>query len=196
MLLCGEKALEEGLLYHLSRVDHRHNYSMWWYPIYLARRQVPGVILMLPQAILLLVTSLVKPDDLGWTLFLQTYIFVTFNKVITAQYFTWNLCLLPLCHFIDTPRLRTAAACVVGSMLSWLACAYLLELRGLTVPRLVWAASVLYFAANIHMIRVLIQSTSRIATSTSTSTLSSSVSKSGHGTTRRKPDEVIKAKED
>jgi phosphatidylinositol glycan class M len=159
VLFYGDKALQEGLLYHLSRVDHRHNYSMWWYPIYLARRQVPGAILMLPQLILLLVTSLIRPEDLGWTLFLQTYIFVTFNKVITAQYFTWYLCLLPLCRFHDSPRLRLAGMFVVASILFWLASAYLLELQGLPVPRLVWFASVVYFAANIHMLRVLIQST-------------------------------------
>eukprot|EP00584_Thalassiosira_punctigera_P008184 CAMPEP_0172545418 /NCGR_PEP_ID=MMETSP1067-20121228/15339_1 /TAXON_ID=265564 ORGANISM="Thalassiosira punctigera, Strain Tpunct2005C2" /NCGR_SAMPLE_ID=MMETSP1067 /ASSEMBLY_ACC=CAM_ASM_000444 /LENGTH=87 /DNA_ID=CAMNT_0013332147 /DNA_START=153 /DNA_END=412 /DNA_ORIENTATION=+ len=33
----GQEALEEGLLYHFQRVDHRHNYSMYWYWIYLAR---------------------------------------------------------------------------------------------------------------------------------------------------------------
>lgn len=179
VLLYGDKALEEGLLYHLSRVDHRHNYSMWWYPIYLARRQVPGAILMLPQLLLLVVTSLVRPDDLGWTLFLQTYIFVTFNKVITAQYFTWYLCLLPLCRFHDSPRLRMAGMFVVASMLFWLASAYLLELQGLPVPRLVWVASVLYFAANIHMLRVLIQSTS--------SSLSPRLSSFVQGTTSSNP---------
>jgi phosphatidylinositol glycan class M len=33
----GYEALEEGLLYHLGRIDHRHNYSMYWYWIYLLR---------------------------------------------------------------------------------------------------------------------------------------------------------------
>jgi phosphatidylinositol glycan class M len=33
----GLEALEEGLLYHFGRIDHRHNYSMYWYWIYLLR---------------------------------------------------------------------------------------------------------------------------------------------------------------
>ena len=33
----GNEALEEGLLYHFGRIDHRHNYSMYWYWIYLLR---------------------------------------------------------------------------------------------------------------------------------------------------------------
>ena len=160
IVLYGTDALDEGLLYHLTRVDHRHNYSMWWYPIYLARRQTPGMVLLVPQAILLIVTSLGLTDDLGFTLFLQTYMFVTLNKVITAQYFTWYLCLLPLCSFTMTRRLLIATVGVVVSMLQWLACAYLLEMQGWPVHRLVWMASVVYFVANIHLLRVMIQSSS------------------------------------
>jgi len=161
----GREALDEGLLYHLSRVDHRHNYSLWWYPIYLAKRRIPGVIfLLIPQAILLIVTSLglTNNDNLGFTLFVQTFLFVTLNKVITAQYFTWYLCLLPLCQGLDAAasprRLWRASAFVLGSVLLWLGSAYLLELQGLPVHRQVWMASVLYFCANIHLLRVLIQS--------------------------------------
>jgi phosphatidylinositol glycan class M len=33
----GHEALNEGLLYHFGRMDHRHNYSMYWYWIYLLR---------------------------------------------------------------------------------------------------------------------------------------------------------------
>ena len=36
----GHEALEEGLLYHFGRIDHRHNYSMYWYWIYLLRGRV------------------------------------------------------------------------------------------------------------------------------------------------------------
>jgi len=157
VILYGREALDEGLLYHLTRVDHRHNYSMWWYPIYLARRQTPGVLLMIPQAVLLLVTSL-GMDDLGWTLFVQTYLFVTLNKVITAQYFTWYLCLLPLCRFHISKRLVYASLGVGVSMLIWLGSAYFLEMQGLPVHRIVWMASVAYFGANIHLLRVLIAS--------------------------------------
>ena len=33
----GNEAMEEGLVYHFGRIDHRHNYSMYWYWIYLLR---------------------------------------------------------------------------------------------------------------------------------------------------------------
>ena len=91
--------LENGLLYHLSRVDHRHNYSPFFYPIYLLISQPTTPIpylprlathAVLPQTALLLFTSLrLAPHDLPFTLFLQSFMFVTLNKVITGQYFTW-----------------------------------------------------------------------------------------------------------
>lgn len=134
----GDIALQEGLLYHFSRVDHRHNYSMYWYWIYLARAKVAdtnmmtllssssehainaanattatttvadamvgmdvmaatssssslatmGRLLLLPQVFLLAYSSFgIAPhnNQLGLALFVQTYVFVTHNKVITAQ---------------------------------------------------------------------------------------------------------------
>jgi phosphatidylinositol glycan class M len=118
VLQYGQVALDEGLLYHLSRVDHRHNYSIFWYSIYLTRAQmtnmnVVGRLLLVPQFVLLVVSSLgLAPYDLGLALFVQTYLFVSLNKVITAQYFTWYLCLLPLCSRIDYRKARWAFVCL------------------------------------------------------------------------------------
>jgi len=86
----GQEALDEGLLYHFSRVDHRHNYSMVWYWIYLARSNLVktgaematsslttlGRVLLLPQVVLLLYSSLgIAPYDLSFALFVQTFFF-------------------------------------------------------------------------------------------------------------------------
>jgi phosphatidylinositol glycan class M len=165
ILWYGDDALQEGLLYHLSRVDHRHNYSIFWYPIYLARaRHVEGMtlvgrLLLLPQLILLVYSSLgVAPYDLGLALFTQTYLFVTLNKVITAQYFAWYLCLLPFCHGFDYWKVRWSFLLLGISIVVWLVSAYCLEMQGMAVHRLVWCASLAYFCANIHLLGALLRS--------------------------------------
>eukprot|EP00980_Cylindrotheca_fusiformis_P006692 scaffold1398_cov116-Cylindrotheca_fusiformis.AAC.9 len=163
----GEKALEEGLLYHFSRVDHRHNYSMYWYWIYLAiartgtNLKLIGRLLLIPQAVLLLYSSLgIASHNLGLALFVQTYLFVTHNKVITAQYFTWYLCLLPLCSdsLMLTRRVQVALSALGLSIVFWLGSAYCLEMLGLPVHRLVWVASILYFFANVNLMGALLRS--------------------------------------
>jgi len=163
----GEVALQEGLLYHFSRVDHRHNYSMYWYWIYLALAKAGsnlgfmGRMLLLPQVILLLYSSLgIASHNLGLALFVQTYLFVTHNKVITAQYFTWYLCLLPLCS--DALALtRELIFALVGLLVSiglWLGSAYCLEMQGMAVHRVVWFASVVYFFANVNLVGAILRS--------------------------------------
>lgn len=186
----GEIALQEGLLYHFSRVDHRHNYSMYWYWIYLARARTAdaaaataisstldtanssellslatlGRLLLVPQAFLLAFSSVgMAPHDgqLGLTLFVQTYLFVTHNKVITAQYFTWYLCLLPLCNstsggLLKSRKVVRASILLVVSILLWLGSAYGLEMQGFRFHRIVWAASVVYFFANVNMMGALL----------------------------------------
>ena len=166
----GNDALQEGLLYHFSRVDHRHNYSMHWYWIYLLRDRIAesgdtqlmtivGRILLVPQLILLAYISLgIAPRSLSLALFLQTFLFVAQNKVITAQYFTWYLCLLPLCsdQFRFTQRVKGAILALVVSILFWLGSAYCLEMQGMAVHRLVWFASLLFFGANVNLLGALL----------------------------------------
>lgn len=45
----GHEALEEGLLYHFGRIDHRHNYSMYWYWIYLLRGRLASAEVVAPS---------------------------------------------------------------------------------------------------------------------------------------------------
>ena len=174
MYYYGETALQEGLLYHFSRVDHRHNYSMYWYWIYLARAKTTAVgatnlkmmgrLLLLPQFVLLVYSSLgIAPYDLGLALFIQTYLFVIHNKVITAQYFTWYLCLLPICSNsfdFGNKRVKVSTALLLLSIGFWLGSAYCLEMQGMDVHKLVWVASVLYFFANVNMMGALLRSSS------------------------------------
>lgn len=174
----GREALEEGLMYHFKRVDHRHNYSMYWYWIYLARGRaevgVAGaaaaatatnsllgkIAPLAPQALLLGFSSLgLAPHDLPMALFVQTFAFVAFNKVVTAQYFLWYLCLLPLCA--DRIRWRSrrmviALGLMGASVGTWLGCAYRLELLGLPVHRWVWRASLFFFLAKVNLLSAMI----------------------------------------
>ena len=165
VLWYGTESLQEGLLYHLSRVDHRHNYSIFWYPIYLARARhdvgmtVVGRLLLVPQLILLVFSSLgIAPHDLGLALFTQTFLFVTLNKVITAQYFTWYLCLLPLCGGFDYWEVRWSLMALGTTIAIWLASAYCLEMQGMAAHRQVWCASLAFFAANINVLGALLRS--------------------------------------
>ena len=126
-----------------------------------------GRLLVVPQLILLLYTSLaVAPHQLCLALFVQTFAFVTHNKVITAQYFSWYLCLLPLCrdnfhggeHHHDR-RLPTAVLGLVLAVLVWLATAYGLEMRGMALHSTVWWASVGVFVAKVNLLGALVAST-------------------------------------
>ena len=170
----GDESLQEGLLYHFSRLDHRHNYSMFWYWIYLARGKVSHLGgdmssssltimskgLLLPQVVLLLYSSLgIAPYDLSFALFLQTFSFVAQNKVMTAQYFTWYLVLLPLCsdRIIWRTRSMIQAATFLGlSIVTWLGCAFCLEMKGMALHLQVWMASVGFFVANVNLLRVIV----------------------------------------
>lgn len=175
----GYIALEEGLLYHFSRVDHRHNYSMYWYWIYLARAAgassyidslqttggglgITGKLLLLPQILLIGFSSVgLGPHDLSFTLFLQTFLFVAHNKVITAQYFTWYLCLLPLCANRinwNSQRMANSLSLLGLAFVIWLLTAFCLEMCGMSVFIQLWFCSVLFFFANTVVFGTILKS--------------------------------------
>lgn len=189
----GQKALDEGLLYHFQRVDHRHNYSMYWYWIYLARGRAAavaaaavssevssssaslwGYIPLVPQILILGFSSLgIAPYDLSFALFCQTFAFVAFNKVITAQYFTWYLCLLPLCSDRvnwQSKRMYIALGILFLSIIVWLLSAFTLEMLGWRTHRQVWLASLLFFIANVNLLRSIVMGYSMKITASSAPT--------------------------
>ena len=97
--------LYEGFLYHLIRVDNRHNYSMYFYPIYLYLDEhiknpfflsTLSILSFLPQVLLIISTSWAFRRYLPFSIFYLTWMFVTFNKVCTGQYFIWYISLLPI----------------------------------------------------------------------------------------------------
>ena len=154
----GMEYLQQSIFFHLYREDHRHNFSLHFYWIYLrkikelilssssspsvspfpspignfysssnssswacsANSSTSSVTLLchlsnyfvspamfhslflriglfLPQ--ILLFASIIltfASKNLEACFLLQTMVFVTYNKVVTAQYFSWYLCLLPV----------------------------------------------------------------------------------------------------
>ena len=119
-----------------------------------------GRILLLPQAILLLYVSLgIAPYDLSLALFVQTFLFVAHNKVITAQYFTWYLCLLPLCSGRiqwNSTRMKLSLAYLGVSVVAWLGSAFCLEMQGKAIHLFVWMASVNFFASNVNLLGTIL----------------------------------------
>ncbi|KAK4046678.1 GPI mannosyltransferase 1 [Microbotryomycetes sp. JL201] len=165
----GWPFLEHTYLYHIHRLDHRHNFSPYFYAYYLGTEATPplGIAARLarhsltsfvPQMGLAIGSGfLYGTDDLAFAWFIQTALFVTFNKVCTSQYFLWYLWLLPPvipCLEIRRNAAFTLAAVWVLGQAVWLSQAYRLEMKGVSAYRAVWFGSVAWFLS--HSI-VLIQ---------------------------------------
>ncbi|XP_022771911.1 GPI mannosyltransferase 1 isoform X4 [Durio zibethinus] len=86
--LYGWEFLHEALLYHLTRTDPRHNFSIYFYHIYLNYERelsiLEKLISFLPQVIVQLVLVFCFAKDLLFCFFVQTVAFVAFNKVYVA----------------------------------------------------------------------------------------------------------------
>uniref|UniRef100_A0A5B7A639 GPI mannosyltransferase 1 n=1 Tax=Davidia involucrata TaxID=16924 RepID=A0A5B7A639_DAVIN len=158
--LYGWEFLHESLLYHLTRTDPRHNFSIYFYHIYLHFEHEFSIfeklISFLPQIIVQLALIFRFAQDLPFCFFVQTVAFVAFNKVITAQYFVWFFCLLPLILPWCNIKLKWEGLSYIflwmGAQAHWLMWGYLLEFKGKQVFRQLWAASLMFFAANTFVL--------------------------------------------
>lgn len=167
----GEQYIEEAFLYHLTRTDTRHNFSIYFYLLYIgADFHIPGLSVATfgPQIILLFALGYKFGNcaDVPFAMFTQTVVFVTFNKVVTSQYFLWYILLLP----IIVPRLKltwqkATLLCVlwVAAQASWLLPAYLLEFHAINAFVPIWLEGIAFFCCNVGVLMALISSyTTRI----------------------------------
>ncbi|CAI7608070.1 unnamed protein product [Penicillium manginii] len=159
----GMPFLQHTFFHHLTRIDHRHNFSPYATLLYLTSTGAAGFqfesLAFLPQLILSVVAlplALAK-KNLATAMLAQTFAFVTFNK-----YFLWYLILLPLylptSSLMRKPTLGISAAVlwVLGQAL-WLWQGFNLEFLGLSsfVPGL-FLASLVFFSINIWILGMIV----------------------------------------
>lgn len=172
----GSPFLVHTYLYHVTRIDHRHNFSPYNIPLYLASASPDDVsrgvrvesLAFLPQLLLscVLIPLIMAKKDLPTTMLAQTWAFVAFNKVCTSQYFLWYLVFLPLylprSSFLRNAKLGIAALLLwVLTQAAWLQQGYELEFLGEStfVPGL-WSSSLGFFLANCWILGVIVDDVS------------------------------------
>ncbi|KAG7415089.1 PIG-M-domain-containing protein [Fusarium sp. MPI-SDFR-AT-0072] len=158
--------------HHVTRIDHRHNFSPYNVLLYLTSATPADAapsfriesFAFLPQLLLscVLIPLAVAKRDLATAMMAQTFAFVTFNKVCTSQYFLWYMVFLPLylpnSSFLRNPKLGISALLLwVVSQAAWLQQGYQLEFLGISTffPGL-WLASLGFFLVNCWILGVMI----------------------------------------
>ncbi|KAJ4266223.1 GPI mannosyltransferase 1 [Fusarium torreyae] len=164
--------LTHTYFHHVTRIDHRHNFSPYNVLLYLTSATpadaTPSVRIesfaFLPQLLLscVLIPLAIAKRDLPTSMMAQTFAFVTFNKVCTSQYFLWYMIFLPLylpnSSFLRNHKLGISALLLwVASQAAWLQQGYQLEFLGVSTfyPGL-WLASLGFFLVNCWILGVII----------------------------------------
>ncbi|KAI9294609.1 hypothetical protein K502DRAFT_316712 [Neoconidiobolus thromboides FSU 785] len=157
-----DEFIEHTFLYHVTRKDHRHNFSFWFLPIYLSSQSnyIPTNMIalcsFLPQFLVTIYLGFLYSKDLFFAIFLQTISFVAFNKVCTSQYFMWYLGLLPL--VLPSTRMpffnqgiKITLLWVLSQVL-WLLPAYYLEFEAKNTFVFLFFASIFMLSCNVYIL--------------------------------------------
>ncbi|KAF2197009.1 hypothetical protein GQ43DRAFT_484486 [Delitschia confertaspora ATCC 74209] len=170
-LAYGYPFLEHSYFYHLTRIDHRHNFSPYNTLLYL--NSSPNAqssiklerLAFIPQLLLstVLIPIVLAKKDLASTMLAQTFAFVAFNKVCTSQYFLWYMMFLPF--YLPSSTLLnnrrtgiTALTLWVLGQAAWLQQGFQLEFLGKSTffPGL-WSSSIFFFLVNTWILSVILQ---------------------------------------
>ncbi|CRL05012.1 CLUMA_CG018020, isoform B [Clunio marinus] len=168
-LLYNYEFLYESIIYHFVRKDTRHNFSLYFYLQYLNSASlrvniIEKLLTIMPQLVLIILISFHfcrTRQTIQFALLLISFIMVTYNTVITSQYFVWFLSLLPLTvNNFRNLTLRQVIAMpslwFIGQGL-WLLAAFFLEFKGINSFDFIWLASVIFFIINVVIVQILIE---------------------------------------
>ncbi|UKZ65456.1 uncharacterized protein TrAtP1_006652 [Trichoderma atroviride] len=162
----GTPFLVHSYFHHVTRIDHRHNFSPYNIFLYLASADPSSSSLhaFLPQLLLscFLIPFVLAKKDLATSMMAQTFAFVTFNKVCTSQYFLWYIIFLPL-YLPGSSMLRVPSRGIAALLLwvlgqaAWLQQGYELEFLGVSTffPGM-WLASLGFFLINCWILGIII----------------------------------------
>ena len=193
MYLGGQTYIDEAWLYHFKRTDPKHNFSIYFYMYHLDSifAKLLTKFAFIPQFGLIIVFSIYYYKYIGLSLFLNTYIFVTYNKVCTSQYFNWYIGLLPFvipfllnneigyndltlsdqnassnCNCIKR-IIKSVIFWFIGNGI-WLFFAYQYEILGYKSQLFnVWLSSLIFFVINNILIYLILKYYKSIPTSNS-----------------------------
>ncbi|KAH8173782.1 mannosyltransferase (PIG-M) domain-containing protein [Sarocladium implicatum] len=169
-IIYGMPFLEHTYFHHVSRLDHRHNFSPYNTLLYLNSALPPSSsiriesLAFLPQLLLscVLIPLALAKKDLATSMMAQTFAFVTFNKVCTSQYFLWYMVFLPLylpqSSLLRNPKLGiTALLLWILGQGAWLQQGFMLEFLGQSTffPGL-WISTLGFFLINCWILGIII----------------------------------------
>ncbi|KAE8151465.1 GPI mannosyltransferase 1 [Aspergillus avenaceus] len=155
--------LQNTYLHHLTRIDHRHNFSPYSTLLYLsAADSVSGrfeSLAFVPQLLLsvVVIPVVLARKSLPGAMMAQTFAFVAFNKVCTSQYFLWYLVFLPFYLPFSSLKSPKMGGLWLTYQALWLHQGYLLEFLGQStfVPGL-YLASLVFFGVNVWILGIII----------------------------------------
>ncbi|SOV80553.1 GPI mannosyltransferase I [Plasmodium reichenowi] len=160
-IIYGYEFLYESFIYHIIRRDHRHNFSLFFYLMYLSiekNSKIIPLITFVPQIILVASFGFkYARTNLELSMFLQTISFIALNKVCTSQYFIWCIPFLPiiLCAITLSKRnmflIISSILFFIVAKLHWLWWAYYLEFRGYNTFLQLFYSSVLFVISEISI---------------------------------------------
>lgn len=167
----GYTYLYQSFIYHFSRIDLQHNFSIYFYLFRLYPNYIDHIChaAFIPQiGLIILFTVLyytynsedkkVRLSRMTFSLFCETFAFVAFNKVCTSQYFIWYALFLPLIGdniYLNLNQVTTLFSIWILSQAQWLFPAYLYEYQELPVLDLVGLASFIFLLTNLLILYYL-----------------------------------------